>query len=75
MKSGLGEQLMNLEEYKNNGQLSFLSIAFDVEDAVDRRPCAFDRIGERIIEDEITKSEYDSEIDGQINMFDVYDME
>lgn len=74
MKSGLGEQLINLEEYKNNGQISFLSIAFDAEDAVDRRPCAFDRIGERIIEDEITSSEYDSEIDEQINMFEMYDL-
>ena len=34
MKSGLGEQLMKLEEYKNNGQLSFLGIADDVDEAV-----------------------------------------
>ena len=67
MLSGLGEQLMKLEEYKNNGQLSFLNIVDVVDDVVDRRPCAFDRIGERIVEDEITKSEYDSEIDGQIS--------
>lgn len=61
MKSGLGEQLMKLEEYKNNGQLSFLSIADDVDDVLDRRPCAFDHIGERIKKDGITSSEYDSE--------------
>ena len=30
---------------------------------MDSRPCAFDRIGERIVEDEITASEYDSETD------------
>ena len=34
------------------------------------RPCAFDRIGERIVEDEITKSGYDSEIDGQMSFED-----
>ena len=63
MKSGLGEQLMKLEEYKNNGQLSLWSSADDVEDVMDSRPCAFDRIGERIVEDEITTSDYDSETD------------
>lgn len=30
---------------------------------MDSRPCAFDRIGERIVEDEITTSDYDSETD------------
>lgn len=56
-----------LEEYKNNGQLSFLNIADDVDDVLDRRPCAFDRIGERIVKDSLTKSEYDSEIEGQMS--------
>lgn len=70
MKSGLGEQLMKLEEYKNNGQLSFLGMAYDVDEVMDSRPCAFDRIGERIVEDEVTKSEHDSEIDGQMDIFD-----
>lgn len=70
MKSGLGDQLMKLEEYKNNGQLSFLNIADDVDDVLDRRPCAFDRIGERIVEDSFTKSGYDSEIDGQMSFAD-----
>ncbi|MCM1191999.1 MAG: phosphoadenosine phosphosulfate reductase family protein [Butyrivibrio sp.] len=68
MKSGLGEQLMKLEEYKNNGQISFLNIADTVDDVLDSRPCAFDRINERITEDEITKSSYDSEIDGQLSL-------
>ena len=63
MKSGLGEQLMKLEEYKNNGQISLWGSADDVEDVMDSRPCAFDRIGERIVEDEITTSDYDSETD------------
>lgn len=70
MKSGLGEQLMKLEEYKSNGQLSFLNIADDVDDVLDRRPCAFDRLGERIVKDEVTESGYDSEIDGQMDIFD-----
>lgn len=70
MRSGLGEQLMKLEEYKNNGQISFLNIADDVDDVLDRRPCAFDRIDERIVEDELTKSGYDSEIDGQMSLAD-----
>lgn len=73
MKSGLGEQLMNLEQYKKNGQLSFLNIADSVDDVLDRRPCAFDRIGERIVKDRITKSEYDSEMDGQMSIFDIID--
>lgn len=75
MESGLGEQLMKLDEYKNNGQLSFLSIADDVADVLDRRPCAFDRIGERIVEDDVTKSTYDSEIDGQMSLFDFMSVE
>lgn len=76
MKSGLGEQLMKLEEYKNNGQMSMLLIADDADDAIDRRPCAFDRIGERIVDDEITKSEYDSETDAEYEQleFDFNDL-
>jgi len=66
MKSGLGEQLIKLEEYKNNGQLSFLRMAYNVDDVLDR-------IGERIVEDGITKSGYDSEIDGQMDIFDFID--
>ena len=75
MKSGLGEQLMKLEEYKNNGQLSFLLIADDADDAVDRRPCAFDRIGERIVKDEVTSSDYDSETDAEYEQMEFDFME
>lgn len=63
MKSGLGEQLMNLQKYKCNGRVNYLNIARNIEDAIDMRPCAFDEIGERIVADDITSSEYDSEID------------
>ena len=34
------------------------------------RPCAFDRIGERIVQDRITESGYDSEMDGQMDFSD-----
>lgn len=61
MKHGLGEQLMNLQKYKGNGKVNYLNIAPDAETAMDVRPCAFDDIGERIIPDDITLSEYDSE--------------
>ena len=64
MKSGLGDQLMNLYKYKGNGRINYLSIARNINDAIDMRPCAFDDLGERIISDEITSSEYDSEVDG-----------
>lgn len=65
MKSGLGEQLMNLQKYKGNGRVNYLNIALDVEDAVDIRPCTFDDIGERIVADNLTSSEYDSETDNE----------
>lgn len=64
MKSGLGDQLMNLYHYKGNGRVNYLSIARNISDAIDMRPCAFDDLGERIVSDDITASEYDSEIDG-----------
>ena len=40
------------------------------DDVLDRRACAFDRIGERIVKDSLTKSEYDSEIEGQMSFAD-----
>ena len=52
---------MNLQKYKGNGRVSYLNIALDAEDAVNMRPCAFDDIGERIVSDDLTTSEYDSE--------------
>jgi len=65
MKSGLGEQLMNLQKYKGNGKVNYLSIVQNIGDAIDVRPCAFDDLGERIITDDITSSKYDSEIDNE----------
>ncbi|MGF7145308.1 3'-phosphoadenosine 5'-phosphosulfate sulfotransferase (PAPS reductase)/FAD synthetase [Anaerotaenia torta] len=63
MKSGLGEQLMNLQKYKSNGRINYLNVARNIEDAMDMRPCAFDEIGDRIVSDGITQSEYDSDGD------------
>lgn len=51
--------------HKGNGRVNYLNIALDVEDVVDIRPCAFDDIGERIMADDLTLSEYDSEIDNE----------
>lgn len=71
MKSGLGDELIRLYRYKGNGRVNYLSIARNISDAVDTRPCAFDDLGERIVFDRITSSKYDSEIDGQLNLFDL----
>lgn len=70
MKSGLGDELMKLYKYKGNGKVNYLSIARNISDAIDMRPCAFDDLGERIVSDGITTSEYDSEIDGQLSFAD-----
>lgn len=70
MKTGLGEELMKLYKYKGNGRVNYLSLAKNIGEAVDMRPCAFDDIGERIIPDWVTKSRYDSEIEGQMNFED-----
>lgn len=70
METGLGDELMKLYKYKGNGRVNYLSIARDISDAIEVRPCVFDDLGERLISDSVTSSEYDSEIDGQINMFD-----
>lgn len=64
MKSGLGDELINLYNYKGNGKVNYLSVARNVSDAIGTRPCAFDDLGERIVSDGMTSSEYDSEIDG-----------
>ena len=64
MRTGLGEELMKLYRYKGNGRVNYLSIARNIHDALDMRPCAFDDIGDRIVSDSLTESEYDSEIDG-----------
>lgn len=68
MKSGLGEELIALYKYKGNGKVNYLSIARNVGDALDMRPCAFDDLGQRIISDQITSSKYDSEMDGQMTI-------
>lgn len=64
MKSGLGDELMKLYRYKGNGRVNYLSIAKNTADALDIRPCAFDDLGDRIVRDNVTESDYDSEIDG-----------
>jgi len=61
MRSGLGEQLMNLQKYKGNGRVNYLNVAKNIESVIDTRPCAFDDIGDRIISDGMTQSDYDSE--------------
>lgn len=71
MKSGLGDELMKLYRYKGNGRVNYLSVARNISDAIDMRPCAFDDLGERIVSDIITSSKYDSEIDGQMSLFDL----
>lgn len=63
MQSGLGDQLMVLQRYKGNGRMNYLNVARNIVDALDMRPCAFDDIGERIVADRLTMSEYDSELD------------
>lgn len=61
MKKGMAEQLLNLQRYKSNGKINYLDVAISPEDAMDRRPCAFDEIGDHLTGDEFTESEYDSE--------------
>ena len=71
MESGMGDELMKLYRYKGNGRINYLSKAKNIEEAIEVRPCAFDDIGDRIVGDEITKSTYDSEIDGQLSLSDL----
>lgn len=63
MRSGLGEELINLYRYKGNGKVNYLSVAEDIEDVLETRPCAFDDLGDRLVSDEETASSYDSEED------------
>lgn len=61
MRKGMAEQLIALQKYKSNGVPNYLNVALSYEDAMERRPCAFDEIGEHLTSDDITESEYDSE--------------
>ncbi len=61
MEKGMAEQLIALQNYKSNGVFSPLEYFNEAEYALLERPCAFDDIGDHIIEDQITLSEYDSE--------------
>lgn len=63
MKKGMAEQLVALQRYKSNGLPNYINIAHCAEDAVDRRPCAFDDICDHVVQDDLTISEYDSEED------------
>lgn len=65
MKLGMAAELKKLQIAKRNGQMSVLDI-FDVEELLEMRPCAFDRIdklvfGDDTLEDE--KQEFDPEVD------------
>lgn len=70
MRNGMGDELMKLYKYLNNGRINYLSKAKNIEEAIDIRPCAFDDIGERIQSNRITRSTYDSETDGQMTIWD-----
>ncbi len=61
IKLGLGEQLIKLQRFKSKGNINYLDFALNAEDAVENRPCAFDVIGEHIVGDQLTLSDYDSE--------------
>lgn len=61
MSHGMADELMRLQRYKSNGRMNYLDVAFSGENAIERRPCAFDEIGEHIVKDNQTLSEYDSE--------------
>lgn len=62
MRKGLGQELQQLHKFKSDGfptrinQFSFESIMSD-------RPCAFDEVGRYIIHDDLTDSDYDSELE------------
>ncbi len=62
IKLGLGEQLIKLQKFKSKGNINYLDFARNTEDAIENRPCAFDVIGEHIIGDQLTLSDYDSEM-------------
>lgn len=61
MTHGLGQELINLQQYEENGQLNLLSMISDPWRVLRERPCAFDEIPEMIRKDEFTESEYDAE--------------
>ena len=61
MSHGMAEQLIALQRYMGNGKKNYINIGRDADDVMERRPCAFDDIGEYIEKNEFTDSEYDSE--------------
>lgn len=63
MRDGMAEQLICLQRYKTNGLPNYLTVAESADDAINVRPCYFDAVGEYMVKDEITESEYDSEED------------
>ena len=68
MKSGLAEQMRNLQQAKRGGQMSVMDFIGDANYLVETRPCAFDRI-DRLVLDELTQDqtakEYDPEDDSE----------
>ena len=71
MANGTGEQLLRLQQYYGNENKNFLNVAADIYDAVAQMPCAFDDLGQYIRDNQITRSTYDSEMDGQVGLFDL----
>lgn len=68
MRKGLGDELLRLQQAKSNGQMNMVNFIKSAEDVLDMRPCAFDRIGERMERDALTESEYDEELEGQVSL-------
>lgn len=65
MRKGMAAELKKLQIAKRNGQISVLDI-FDVEEILETRPCAFDRIDKLVIDDNTLtgeEQEFDPEVE------------
>lgn len=60
LKTGLGDEIMKLHQVKNGGKLSKMDFYQKAEQMAALSPCAFDN--PTLEQDEITMSEYDSEV-------------
>jgi len=64
MESGLGDELIKLQQYKSNGAMNLLSFKqINAERAMRERPCAFDEIPDMLQDDAFTRSGYDADAD------------
>lgn len=59
MKSGMGEQLRTLRQFRADGAMSLLDV-LSVEECMEIRPCAFDSVSSLTLADD-TMTEYDPE--------------